>query len=45
MGVISKYAVPQVVKIVAVIDKTSVGKCDKKLLRKKYAILEKGFGS
>ena len=45
MGVISKYAVPQVVKIVAVIDKTSVGKCDKKLLRKKYAILEEGFGS
>ena len=44
-GVISKYAVPEIVKMVETIEKTSVGKCDKKLLRKKYAILEKGFGS
>ena len=35
-GVISKYAVPQSVKFIEVIDKTSVGKCDKKQLRKKY---------
>jgi len=36
-GVISKYAVPQTVKFIEAIDKTSVGKCDKKQLRKKYA--------
>lgn len=36
-GVISKYAVPQVVKIVEEIEKTSVGKLNKKLLRDKYA--------
>jgi fatty-acyl-CoA synthase len=36
-GVISKYAVPQTVKIVELIEKTSVGKCDKKLLRQKYS--------
>ena len=35
-GVISRYAVPQTVRMVEVIDKTSVGKCDKKLLRQKY---------
>jgi fatty-acyl-CoA synthase len=35
-GVISKYAVPQTVRMVEVIEKTSVGKCDKKLLRQKY---------
>ena len=35
-GVISKYAVPQAVRLIEAIDKTSVGKCDKKLLRKKY---------
>jgi fatty-acyl-CoA synthase len=36
-GAISKYAVPQTVRIVEGIEKTSVGKCDKKLLREKYA--------
>lgn len=36
-GLISKYAVPQVVKIVNEIEKTSVGKLNKKLLRDKYA--------
>ena len=36
-GVISKYAVPQTVKIVDSIEKTSVGKMNKKLLREKYA--------
>jgi fatty-acyl-CoA synthase len=36
-GVISKYAVPQLVKFVDEIDKTSVGKLNKKLLRDKYA--------
>jgi acyl-CoA synthetase (AMP-forming)/AMP-acid ligase II len=35
-GAISKYAVPQTVKIVEMIDKTSVGKQDKKVLRQKY---------
>jgi fatty-acyl-CoA synthase len=35
-GLISKYAVPQSVKFIEAIDKTSVGKCDKKQLRKKY---------
>ncbi len=35
-GVISKYAVPQSVWIVEAIEKTSVGKIDKKLLREKY---------
>jgi fatty-acyl-CoA synthase len=35
-GVISKYAVPHAVRLIEAIDKTSVGKCDKKLLRKKY---------
>jgi fatty-acyl-CoA synthase len=36
-GVISKWAVPRRVHFVEVIDKTSVGKLDKKLLRQKYA--------
>jgi fatty-acyl-CoA synthase len=36
-GVISRYAVPGRVLIVASIDKTSVGKLNKKLLREKYA--------
>jgi fatty-acyl-CoA synthase len=36
-GVISRYAVPERVLIVESIDKTSVGKLDKKLLREKYA--------
>lgn len=35
-GVVSKYAVPDQVRFVASIDKTSVGKIDKKLLRQKY---------
>jgi fatty-acyl-CoA synthase len=35
-GVISKYAVPQSIWIVEAIEKTSVGKIDKKLLREKY---------
>jgi fatty-acyl-CoA synthase len=35
-GVISKYAVPDRVRVVAAIDKTSVGKIDKKVLRTKY---------
>ena len=36
-GVISKYAVPDKILFVDAIDKTSVGKLDKKLLRQKYA--------
>lgn len=36
-GVISKYAVPDKILFVGEIDKTSVGKLDKKLLRQKYA--------
>jgi fatty-acyl-CoA synthase len=36
-GVISKYAVPDRIVFVDAIDKTSVGKLDKKLLRQKYA--------
>lgn len=36
-GEISKYAVPERVLPVEAIDKTSVGKVDKKLLRQKYA--------
>jgi fatty-acyl-CoA synthase len=35
-GVISKYAVPQTIRIIEAIDKTSVGKHDKKTLRQKY---------
>jgi fatty-acyl-CoA synthase len=35
-GVISKWAVPDRVRFVEAIDKTSVGKIDKKLLRQKY---------
>ena len=35
-GRISKYAVPQQLHVVPAIDKTSVGKIDKKLLRAKY---------
>ena len=35
-GDISKYAVPERVLLVEVIEKTSVGKIDKKLLRQKY---------
>ena len=35
-GVISKYAVPQTIKIIEAIDKTSVGKHDKKALRQRY---------
>ena len=36
-GVISKYAVPDKILFTEEIDKTSVGKLDKKLLRQKYA--------
>ena len=36
-GEISKYAVPETVLVVEAIDRTSVGKVDKKLLRQKYA--------
>ncbi|HEX4599326.1 MAG TPA: fatty acid--CoA ligase [Burkholderiaceae bacterium] len=35
-GVISKYAVPETIRIIEAIDKTSVGKQDKKTLRQKY---------
>ena len=35
-GVISKWAVPDTVHLVETIDKTSVGKIDKKLIRTKY---------
>ena len=36
-GVISKYAVPDTILFVGEIDKTSVGKLDKKVLREKYS--------
>ncbi|MDP8952496.1 MAG: fatty acid--CoA ligase, partial [Actinomycetota bacterium] len=36
-GTISKFAVPDRVRFVEEIDKTSVGKIDKKTLREKYA--------
>ena len=36
-GEISKFAVPDRVRFVEEIDKTSVGKIDKKTLREKYA--------
>jgi fatty-acyl-CoA synthase len=36
-GVISKFAIPDRVVLVEAIEKTSVGKLDKKLLRQKYA--------
>ena len=36
-GVISKYAIPQTVLFVDQLERTSVGKIDKKLLRKLYA--------
>ncbi|KVK98252.1 fatty acid--CoA ligase [Burkholderia cepacia] len=39
-GVISKYAIPDRVLFVDVIDKTSVGKIDKKVLRVKYQSTE-----
>ncbi|MCP5419949.1 MAG: fatty acid--CoA ligase [Gammaproteobacteria bacterium] len=35
-GVISKYAVPEQVRLVEAIDKTSVGKFNKKILREKF---------
>jgi fatty-acyl-CoA synthase len=35
-GEISRYAVPEQVLFVSAIEKTSVGKIDKKLLRQKY---------
>ncbi len=37
LGVVSKFAVPETVVFADAIEKTSVGKLDKKLLRKKYA--------
>jgi fatty-acyl-CoA synthase len=36
-GRISKYAVPQVVRIVDQLEKTSVGKLNKKRLREQFA--------
>jgi fatty-acyl-CoA synthase len=36
-GVISKWAVPSRVRFIDMLDKTSVGKLDKKLMRQKYA--------
>jgi fatty-acyl-CoA synthase len=36
-GAISRFAVPERVRVVEEIDKTSVGKVDKKVLRQKYA--------
>ena len=39
-GQISKWAVPETVLLVEAIDKTSVGKIDKKALRKKYGSAE-----
>jgi non-ribosomal peptide synthetase component E (peptide arylation enzyme) len=36
-GTISKYALPETVILVDRIDKTSVGKIDKKALRAKYS--------
>ena len=35
-GIISKYAVPEQIIFVEALDKTSVGKLDKKLMREKY---------
>jgi fatty-acyl-CoA synthase len=35
-GVVSKWAVPSRVRSVSALDKTSVGKLDKKVLRQKY---------
>jgi pimeloyl-ACP methyl ester carboxylesterase len=36
-GVVSKWAVPSRVRTVAALDKTSVGKLEKKVMRQKYA--------
>ncbi|MGH8520378.1 MAG: AMP-binding enzyme [Gammaproteobacteria bacterium] len=41
-GVVSKYAVPERIVFVETLDKTSVGKLDKKLMREKYASFEHG---
>jgi non-ribosomal peptide synthetase component E (peptide arylation enzyme) len=35
--VVSKWAVPSRVRTVAALDKTSVGKLEKKVMRQKYA--------
>lgn len=35
-GIVSKYAVPEQIIFVEALDKTSVGKLDKKLMREKY---------
>ena len=37
-GVISKYAVPEAIRFIDAIDKTSVGKIDKKSLRAQFGI-------
>ena len=37
-GAISRYAIPDQIQFVAEIDKTSVGKIDKKTLRQKYGV-------
>jgi fatty-acyl-CoA synthase len=37
-GVISKYAVPERVLVVDALARTSVGKCDKKAMRERYAV-------
>jgi fatty-acyl-CoA synthase len=36
-GIVSKWAVPSRVQTLEALDKTSVGKLDKKVLRQKYA--------
>ncbi len=41
-GTISKYAVPEQIIFVEALDKTSVGKLDKKLMREKYGAADAG---
>ena len=41
-GRINRWAVPDRIEVVETLDKTSVGKIDKKLLRARYAGIEKG---
>jgi fatty-acyl-CoA synthase len=43
-GAISKYAVPHTILFVESLDKTSVGKLDKKALRQKYGTLPSTIG-
>ena len=40
-GIVSKYAVPEQIMFVEALDMTSVGKLDKKLMRDKYASVER----